>query len=135
MTVNMDDIRTGLVTNLASITGCQKAPYRSGNQTPPALVVAGFGANLERVAMGSWAFEILIQGLAGAPLKTSSERKLDRWLLPGGTEDVWAAIESDKTLGGKVSDLHVASNDGTQVLTLDNGTEVLGTTWHVAIEL
>jgi hypothetical protein len=131
----MGDIRAGLVANLATITGCQKAAYRTGNATPPALVVAGFGGNIERIAMGSWSLELLIQGLAGKTLNSAAERKLDAWLLPGGDQDVWAAIESDKTLGGKVSDLHVSANDGTQILTLDNGTEVLGTTWHVEIEL
>ena len=135
MTVNMVDIRNGLVANLASISGCSKAAYRTGNVTPPALVVTGFGGNTERVAMGSWVLEVLIQGLAGKPTHESAERRLDDWLLPRGSKDVWAAIESDKTLGGKVNDLHVVSNDGTQLLTLDNGTEVLGTTWHVEIEL
>lgn len=131
----MVDIRNGLVTNLGSITGCSKVAYRSGNVTPPALVVTGFGGNTERVAMGSWEIEVLIQGLAGKPLSTSAERRLDQWLLPRGTHDVWAAIESDKTLGGTVSSLHVVANDGTQIIILDNGSEVLGTTWHVAIEL
>lgn len=130
----MQDIRTALVANLSTISGCQHKAYR-WNATPPALVVAGFGAKIERVAMGSWQFELIVQGLAGKPTEESAERRLDEWLLPRGTSDVWAAIESDKTLGGNVADCWVVSNDGTQLLTLDNGTEVLGTSWHVAIEL
>lgn len=133
MSVSIDDIRNAIVNNLSAITGCQKVAYRSGNPTPPAIVVAGFGESMERVSFKAWTFELLVQGLAGKTLNTAAERRLDQWLLPGGATDVWAALESDKTLGGKVSNCIVTSNDGTQVITLDNGTEVLGTTWHLQI--
>lgn len=136
MTVNMQDIRAGIIANLGSITGCQKSPTRSGNNTPPAIVVTGFD-QIEPTTYqrGGHSFTMLIQGLAGKPLAKAAEQRLDRWLLPGGDQDVWAALESDRTLGGTVDTSAVVLCDGTQVITLDNGTEVLGTTWHLQIEL
>lgn len=138
MTVSMDDIRQGIIGNLAVITDCQKVAYRSGNSTPPALVVAGFD-EIDPTAFqrAGHSFTMLIQGLAGEPLKRSAEQRLDRWISPFGDTDVnvWAALESDRTLGGKVDNSAVVGCDGTQVLTLDNNTEVLGTTWRLQIEL
>lgn len=132
----MDDIRKGIIANLEAITDCQKSAYRSGNNTPPALVVTGFDVmEPTSFSRGGHTFTMLVQGLAGKPLQSSAERRLDRWLLPGGDEDVWAALESDRTLGGKVDNSAVTECDGTQLITLDNGTEVLGTTWHLQIEI
>lgn len=136
MTVNMEDIRNGIIANLVTIPDCQKSPFRSGNNTPPALVVTGFDVmEPTSFSRGGHTFTMLVQGLAGAPLKRASEARLDEWLLPGGAKDVWAALESDRTLGGTVDNSAVTECDGTQVITLDNGTEVLGTTWHLQIEI
>lgn len=136
MTVNLDDIRNGIVTNLAAIPDCQKLAYRSENPTPPALVVTGFD-QIEAITFGrgGFTFAMLIQGLAGTPTRKSAEQRLDQWLSPIGAVNVWAALESDRTLGGKVADSHVELCDGTQLITLDNGTIMLGTTWHLQIEL
>lgn len=136
MNVNMEDIRNGIVTNLATITGCQKSPYRSGNNTLPAIVVAGFDVmEPTSFSRGGHTFTMLVQGLAGKPLTKTAEVRLDKWLLPGGDQDVWAALESDRTLSNAVDNCAVTSCDGSQVITLDNGAEVLGTTWHLQIEL
>jgi hypothetical protein len=136
MSVNMEDIRNGIVANLSTITGCQKNAYRSGNNTPPAIVVAGFDVmEPTSFSRGGHSFTMLVQGLAGKPLNKAAEVRLDKWLLPGGDEDVWAAIESDRTLNHTVDNCAVTSCDGSQLITLDNGTEVLGTTWHLQIEL
>lgn len=134
MSVNIDDIRNGLVTNLASITGCQKLPYRNTNPTPPSLLVVGFD-QIQRTAFGAYVVPMLVQGIAGAPTDKSAQQRLDRWLSPVGDENVWAALESDSTLGGIVDDVTVTGCDGTQPFVLDNGTEVLGSTWHVQIDL
>lgn len=134
--VNMADIRAGIVANLASIPDCQKSPTRSGNNTPPALVVTGFD-KMEATAFGrgGFSFVMLVQALAGAPTLRSAEARLDQWLLPGGDVSVWDALESDRTLNGTVSTSFVASCDGSQLIQLDNGTEVLGSTFHLQIEL
>jgi hypothetical protein len=137
-TVTMEEIRDGIVANLTVITDCQKLPTRTENPTPPALVVAGFD-EITPIAFGRGgaSFTMLIQGLAGLSTRKGAEKKLDAWLSPFGDDDVnvWKALESDRTLGGTVSTSFVVKCDGTQKLLLDNGTEVLGTTWHLEIDI
>lgn len=128
------DIRAGLATNLRTISDSrQVSPYRKESPTPPALMVIGFG-EVARVAMGSWEMEFLIQGLAGAPTQESAQIRLDKWISPRGATSVWTALESDKTLNGKVNNVIVTLCDGAQFIETPSG-EVLGSTWHVQIEL
>lgn len=139
MSVDISEIRAGLEANLSSITGCQTSAYRIAAPSPPTIMVVGFD-QITATSFGRSGFEIpmLVQGLAGLPTEKSAQIRLDRWLSPTDAttaDNVWAALESDRTLGGKVSTLAVTSCDGSQILTLDNGTDVLGTTWHVLIEL
>jgi len=136
MSVNMDAIRNGIVANLQGIPDCSKAAYRTGNISTPALVVAGFD-QIDATTMGrhGFTFTMLIQGLAGETTNRGAEVRLDAWLSPTGDVNVWSALESDRTLGGAVDTSAVTRCDGTQLLTLLNGTQVLGTTWHLQIEL
>lgn len=136
-TVEINDIREGLVANLAGIPDCQKLPYRTGNENPPTLVVWGFD-EITRTSFGAGGgaeIPMRILGIAGKTTTKGAQVKLDKWLSPFGATNVWDAITSDPTLGGKVSQVVVLSCDGSQVLTLENGTEVLGTTWHIRIDL
>lgn len=137
MTVEISDIREGLATNLQTVAESrQVSAYRMASPTPPSLIVVGFD-EITPTTFGRTGFEIpmLIQGLAGKATEKGAQIRLDKWLSPLGTLDVWSAIESDQTLGGKVSAVTVLKCDGSQFIQLENGTEVLGSTWHVRIDL
>ena len=140
MTTAIKDIRAGLVTNLKQVTDSrQVSAYRKPAPTPPALMVVGFG-EITRTTFGKKSFEIpfMVQGLAGAPTEESAQIRLDQWISPfgvGGSTNVWEAIEHDQTLGGKVSSLFVERCDGAQFIQVQPGVEMLGSTWHVTIEL
>jgi hypothetical protein len=134
--VEISQIRAGLVANIKAVVGntAQVSPYRSHAPTPPTIMVTGFG-EVAKVAMGSWEIDnFLIQGLAGAPTQESAQMRLDTWLSPEGATNIWTAIESDKTLGGIVNNAIVTRCDGAQFIETPGG-EVLGTTWHIQIEL
>ena len=136
MAVEIADIRAGLAANLATLgTAQQVSAYPSAVPTPPSLIVVGFD-QIEALTFGGGAFDIpfTVQGLAGKPTLKSAYIKLDQWLSPKGASNVWEAIEVDRTLGGKVSDLFVSSCDGSQIIEV-GGAEVLGSTWHVQITL
>ena len=138
----MADIRAGLATNLKTVSGSRQVlTYPTDNQLPPSLIVVGFdsvtriGFGKPGSSRGSYEIPFVIQGVAGKPTVKSAHIVLDRWLSPFAAENVWAAIESDPTLGGKVSSLSVTSNDGYQEILLPGGVYMLGSTWHVNIEL
>jgi hypothetical protein len=131
------DIRAGLAANLATVAESrQVSAYRMASPTPPSLVVVGF-EEITPITFGRGGFEIpmLIQGLAGKSTDKGAQIRLDKWLSPNGDLNVWAAIESDQSLGGTVSAVTVLRCDGSQFIQLENGTEVLGSTWHVRIDL
>lgn len=139
MTVELSDIRTGLVNNITATIGGtvgQVSGYRLANPTPPAILVTGWD-QIARNAFGSARFQIdaLVQALAGATTDKHAQIRLDAWLSPVGATSLWLAIESDPTLGGKALDVTVLGCDGTQIVTLDNGTEVLASTLHVQVDL
>ncbi len=137
MSVEIKDIRAGLATNLQTLSDTfQVSNYPKDNPTPPAFIIVGFD-QIVRAGFGNRSFTIpfVIRGLAGMPTQESAYVRLDQWLSPIGAINVWTAIESDKSLGGKVQDVTVQRCDGVQTITLTGGVEVLGSTWHVQILL
>ncbi len=137
MTVEIADIRAGIVTNLETLSdSAQITAYPKPSPTPPALMVIGFD-EITRMAFGTHSFGIpfVVRGLAGLPIQEAAYIKLDKWLSPVGTINVWSAIESDKSLGGKVQDVVVLRCDGAQTIQVSTGVEMLGSTWHLMIEL
>ncbi len=142
MSVEMADIRQGLATNLKTVSGSRQVlAYPTDNQLPPSLIVVGFDSIIRTgfgnpgSGRGSYEIPFLIQGVAGKPTVKSAHIVLDRWISPLASENVWGAIEHDTTLGGKVSNLYVTGCDGYQEILLPGGVYMLGTTWHVNIEL
>lgn len=141
MTVEIADIREGLATNLRTISESrQVSAYPLDAPTPPSLIVMGFDKITRtgfgtRVGGGSFEMAFLVQGVAGKPTSKSAHIRLDKWLSPFGSLNVWHAIATDPTLGGKVSQAYVTECDGYQLLTVAPGVEMLGSTWHVTIEL
>lgn len=138
----MADIRNGLAANLKTLgTSRQVLAYPTDNQVPPTLLVVGFdritrtGFGNPGSSRGSYEIPFIIQGIAGKPTVKSAHIVLDKWLSPLATLNVWGAIESDRTLGGKVSSLSVVECDGYQEILLPGGVTMLGSTWHVNIEL
>lgn len=135
MATTMKNIREGLAANLSSIPDCQISAYRKDSPTPPTIQVTGFDEMTPTTFVGGFSILMLVQGFVGTVTDKGAQIRLDEWLFPAGDGSVWAAIESDKQLGGKVGDLAVTKCDGSIIYTLPNGSQVLGSTWHVQVEI
>lgn len=137
MAVEIADIRAGLATNLETVSESrQVSAYPHTAPTPPSLLVMGFDKITPiTFGRGGYAIPFQVQGLAGKATDKAAHIRLDKWLSPQGSLNVWAAIESDPTLGGKVSQTFVTECDGYQLITVAPGVEYLGSTWHVQIVL
>lgn len=128
------ELREGLAGNLDSIADIQVSAYRLTRPTPPVAHV--FRAATEFDTAGSrgedlWTFTV--QVLVAANLDKGAQLRLDRMLAPSGDESVKAAIESDRTLGGKAYDCHVKSCSGDNVYQIDGIGEVLGADFLVEV--
>lgn len=58
---------------------------------------------------GTKELDLIVRGIVQLGEPKESQMTLDKWLDNSGNDGVKAAIEADKTLGGKVQDLNVVS--------------------------
>ena len=102
-------IHAGLRTRLATISGLRVADHLPEQIQPPMAVIQLQSVTYHRaMAGGLSAWEFVIALVAGRMGDRAAQRQLDGWMSYAGTQSVRAAIEADKTLGGKCSTLKVA---------------------------
>lgn len=134
MSVTVAQIRSGLATNLATVTGSpQVLAYMLSNPTPPAFAVFPAATSYdEAMARGldKWTFTVV--AVVSAAVDQDGQKNLDLYLAPSGGYSIKAAIESDRTLGGVVSNLRVTQVSGYRVYADDRGAN-LGAEWTVEI--
>ena len=102
---NITDLRTGIATNLATITGLRTGATIPENVSPPYAIVAPSGISYHqsmRNGMSTYNFTVtLVVGRADA---RSAQNALDAFCASSGSSSIRSAIESDRTLGGKAFD-------------------------------
>ncbi len=137
MAATLAEIRAGIAANLAAVYGVtvQTNAYALGNPTPPTIEVLGpedveYDQSLAR-GLDRWT--LTVRGLVGDVADVGAQVNLDLWIAGTGTDSVKAAIEADKTLGGKVESLWVESCTGYQIYQLDNRGTALGAEWSVVV--
>ena len=101
----ISDIRTGIATNLATISGLRTGATIPENVSPPYAIVApssmSYHASMGN-GMTTYSFTItLVVGRADA---RSAQNALDLYCSSTGSSSIRSAIESDRTLGGKAFD-------------------------------
>lgn len=101
----MAEIRSGLATNLATVSGLRTAEVIPDNPQPPIAIF-----ELDRIdyhqAMqnGLTIYRFNVQVIVGRASSRSAQRKLDVYIAPEGDSSVKAAIESNRTMDGVVFD-------------------------------
>jgi len=104
---SITSIRTGLATNLATITGLRTNADGTipDNVNPPYAIVAPASIDFHRAlnnALSTYNFTVTV--VVGRADERTGQRNLDAYCSPTGASSIRVAVESDRTLGGVVYD-------------------------------
>lgn len=116
--MSIQEIRTGLANNLATISGLRVSIDIPDNPTPPQAVIAIETVGFDNAfGQGLTQYSFTVSLIASRVSERNAQRKLDDY-TSNGAQSVKLAIESDKTLGGKAYDVRVTemTNIGTVIL-------------------
>jgi len=98
-------IRSGLATNLGTITGLRSGPTIPDNVNPPYAIIQPSSVDYHRAfnnALSTYNYTITL--VVGRVSERTAQNNLDAYCSPTGSSSIRVAIESDKTLGGIVFD-------------------------------
>jgi hypothetical protein len=104
----ISDIRTGLANNLATVTGLRTTATIPDNPNPPIALISPNTVQFDDVfkrGMQTYSFNVLL--IVGRADERSAQNSLDAYCASTGSSSIKLAIESDKSLGGKVFDTRV----------------------------
>jgi hypothetical protein len=127
-------IRSGLATNLATITGLRTGATIPDNVNPPYAIVSPSSVNYHRAfnnALSTYNFTITL--VVDRVSERTAQNNLDAYCSPTGTSSIRAAIESDKTLGGVVYDTMVTGMRNYGSVTIGE-TNYLAAEFDVAVQ-
>ncbi len=104
----VSQLRTGLATNLATISGLRTAALIPDAPQPPIAVVIPDAISFDTsFARGLDTYTYTITVIVGRQSDRMAQNSLDNFCNPSGASSVKTAIESDKTLGGHAQTLQV----------------------------
>jgi len=105
---SVSELRTGIATNLATITGLRTSSFMPDNPNPPLAVVMPSSISYDDVfkrGMQTYIFNVLV--IVGRVDERTAQSNLDGFVSSTGSSSVKLAIERDKSLGGKAFDTRV----------------------------
>ena len=115
-------LRSGLATNLATISGLRTAAEIPDLPNPPIAVVSLNSVTYDGAyAKGMTTYNFSITVIVGRSAEREAQRKLDAYISTGASS-IKSAVESDKTLGGYAYDCRVVSMDSVGSLTVSDTT-------------
>lgn len=101
-------IRTGIATNLATISGLRTAATMPDQPNPPIAIVMPQSVSFDTAyGRGMDTYEFVVLTIVGRVDERTAQNLLDSYCNPTGATSIKTAIESDRTLGGEVQDLRV----------------------------
>jgi hypothetical protein len=108
---NISELRAGLATNLATISGLRTAATVPDSINPPIAVVMPSSINYDTAfaRTGGDEYEFLVMVIVGRVDERTAQNRLDAYCSGTGEGTVKAALESDKTLAGKAFSLRVTN--------------------------
>jgi hypothetical protein len=105
---SITDLRAGLATRLATISGLRTTTETPDTISPPVAIINVANVNYDRTfARGLDEYNFVITVIVGRVGERSAQRLLDSYVSPVAPSSVKLAIELDRTLGGKCDSLRV----------------------------
>lgn len=136
---SITDIRAALMAPIKALGGINASPYILMNPTPPYAhcFPGGEAGDIEydlAMQRGLDLMPFTVEVFTGAPGDIAQQVNLDAYLAASGERSIKQAIETDRTLGGLVDDLHVTSAIGYRAVVLPGRNDpLLSATWRVHI--
>lgn len=129
---SITDIRAGLATNLATISGLRTSAEMPDNPNPPVGIVSLDTVEYDQAyAKGLVTYNFTVTVIVGRSAERTAQRLLDSYISTG-EKSVKNALESDKSLGGKAYDCRVTSLNSVGSIQL-NDTTYLAADFSVAV--
>jgi hypothetical protein len=105
---SITDLRAGLATRLATISGLRTTTEQPDTINPPIAIVNVANVNYDRTFQrGLDEYNFVITVIVARVGERSAQKLLDSYISTTGTASVKLAIELDRTLGGKCDSLRV----------------------------
>jgi hypothetical protein len=105
---SITDLRTGIATNLATISGLRTSPTLPDNPNPPIALVTPISVSFDDVfRRGMQTYTFVVSVIVGRVDERTAQNKLDAFVSSTGSQSIKLAVESDKTLGGNAFDSRV----------------------------
>jgi len=105
--VSISDIRDGLATNLATISGLRTAADLPDNPSPPIAVVQLNNVSYDQAFQnGMVIYTFTITVIVGRVSERTAQTRLNAYASTG-TGGIKTAVQSDKTLGGFAFDVRL----------------------------
>lgn len=121
----VSELRTGLATRLATITGLRTSATIPDQLNPPIAVVSLDTITFDQAFQrGLDEYQFTVTVIVGRVAERSSQTRLDGYLDPSGAGSVKTAIEGDRTLGGKASTLRVTDMTGISTVSIGDATMI-----------
>lgn len=109
----MTNLRTGLATRLATISGLRTSATLPDQPTPPQAVVYPDRVTYDTAfGRGSDEYTFTVLVIVGRIAERTAQTSLDTYCNPSGATSIKAAIEGDPTLGGNALDCRVTEMRG-----------------------
>lgn len=118
-------IRDGLKTNLATISGLRAASEVPDNPTPPQAVVQMGNVSYDTAFQGGLTtYSFIVSVIVARVTENRAQERLDAYSSTSGASSIKEAIESDRTLGGIVADCRVVEMTNVGAVLLGEATYI-----------
>lgn len=131
--MSITNLRSGLATNLATVSGLRTASEIPDNPNPPVAVVMLQNISYdEAFGRGTARYNFTVTVLVGRASDRIAQRKLNDY-ASNGSQSIKSAIESDKTLSGTAFDVRCEALNNIGAVSLQGETTYLAADFQVTV--